>query len=306
MIHSFGINHTSSNNLAARLLPQAIDYPGVPVGRSDKQIEELGEAIVLPMKQAGKRETTDIKPLKGALTYGPPGMGKTLLACACTTQINTCYLKLAGPSLVQMFIGDGAKLVCDAFKLAKEKAPAIIFIGELDAIDTKRFDSDKSGDRKVQCTTLELLNQRDGFGSDEHIKVITATNRIDILNPALLRSGQLDCKIEFPLPKETAQAHIREIHSHKMTIAAGINFEELSRSTDEFNGALLKAVCIVQMFTRNSTKLVSNASEWDKEKVLAINFIDELDAIGTQCFDSLGIVPRSSGLAYAQQDESLT
>ena len=131
--------------------------------------------------------------------YGPPGTGKTLLARACAAQTNACYLKLAGPSLVQMFIGDGAKLVRDAFELAKEKSPAIIFIDEIDAIGTKRFDSDKSGDREVQRTMLELLNQLDGFSSEANIKVIAATNRIDILDPALLRSGRLDRKIELSL-----------------------------------------------------------------------------------------------------------
>ncbi|KAF8755168.1 26S proteasome subunit P45 [Rhizoctonia solani] len=173
-----------------------------------------------------------------------PRTGKTLLARACAAQTNACYLKLAGPSLVQMFIGDGAKLVRDAFELAKEKAPAIIFIDELDAIGTKRFDSDKSGDREVQRTMLELLNQLDGFSSDERIKVIAATNRIDILDPALLRSGRLDRKIEFPLPNESARARILEIHSRKMNVGPGVNFEELARSTDEFNGAQLKAVCV--------------------------------------------------------------
>lgn len=143
-----------------------------------------------------------------------------------------------------MFIGDGAKLVRDAFELAKEKAPAIIFIDELDAIGTKRFDSDKSGDREVQRTMLELLNQLDGFGSDERIKVIAATNRIDILDPALLRSGRLDRKIEFPLPTEDARARIMEIHSRKMNVDPKVNFEELARSTDEFNGAQLKAVAV--------------------------------------------------------------
>ncbi|KAG8912341.1 26S proteasome regulatory subunit 6A [Tulasnella sp. 408] len=214
------------------------------IGGLDKQIEELVEAIVLPMKHAEKFKTLGIRPPKGCLMYGPPGTGKTLLARACAAQTNACYLKLAGPSLVQMFIGDGAKLVRDAFELAKEKAPAIIFIDELDAIGTKRFDSDKSGDREVQRTMLELLNQLDGFSSDERIKVIAATNRIDILDPALLRSGRLDRKIEFPLPNESARARILEIHSRKMTLAPGVNFEELARSTDEFNGAQLKAVCV--------------------------------------------------------------
>jgi len=214
------------------------------VGGLDKQIEELAEAIILPMEHADRFKTLGITPPKGVLMYGAPGTGKTLMARACAAQTNACYLKLAGPSLVQMFIGDGAKMVRDAFELAKEKAPAIIFIDELDAIGTKRFDSEKSGDREVQRTMLELLNQLDGFSSDERIKVIAATNRIDILDPALLRSGRLDRKIEFPLPNETARARIMQIHSRKMTVATDVNYEELARSTDEFNGAQLKAVCV--------------------------------------------------------------
>ena len=143
-----------------------------------------------------------------------------------------------------MFIGDGAKLVRDCFALAKEKAPSIIFIDELDAVGTKRFDSDKSGDREVQRTMLELLNQLDGFASDDRVKVLAATNRVDVLDPALLRSGRLDRKIEFPLPNEEARAQILKIHSRKMTVDDNVNWEELARSTDEFGGAQLKAVCV--------------------------------------------------------------
>ncbi|GJW87885.1 26S proteasome regulatory subunit 6A, partial [Tanacetum coccineum] len=143
-----------------------------------------------------------------------------------------------------MFIGDGAKLVRDAFELAKEKSPCIIFIDEIDAIGTKRFDSEVSGDREVQRTMLELLNQLDGFSSDERIKVIAATNRADILDPALMRSGRLDRKIEFPHPTEEARARIMQIHSRKMNVHPDVNFEELARSTDDFNGAQLKAVCV--------------------------------------------------------------
>lgn len=176
--------------------------------------------------------------------YGPPGTGKTLLARACAAQTDATFLKLAGPQLVQMFIGDGAKLVRDAFALAKEKAPAIIFIDELDAVGTKRFDSEKSGDREVQRTMLELLNQLDGFASDDRIKVLAATNRVDVLDPALLRSGRLDRKIEFPLPNEEARAQILKIHSRKMRTDDSINWGELARSTDEFGGAMLKAVCV--------------------------------------------------------------
>lgn len=214
------------------------------VGGLDKQIEELVEAIVLPMKKSEKFTDMGIRAPKGALMYGPPGTGKTLLARACAAQTNATFLKLAAPQLVQMFIGEGAKLVRDAFALAKEKAPTIIFIDELDAIGTKRFDSEKSGDREVQRTMLELLNQLDGFSSDDRVKVLAATNRVDVLDPALLRSGRLDRKIEFPLPSEDSRAQILQIHSRKMTTDNDINWQELARSTDEFNGAQLKAVTV--------------------------------------------------------------
>ncbi|KAF0747578.1 Uncharacterized protein FWK35_00024627 [Aphis craccivora] len=203
----------------------------------------LIEAVVLPMTHKEKFLNLGIQPPKGVLLYGPPGTGKTLLARACAAQTKSTFLKLAGPQLVQMFIGDGAKLVRDAFALAKEKAPAVIFIDELDAIGTKRFDSEKAGDREVQRTMLELLNQLDGFSSTADIKVIAATNRVDILDPALLRSGRLDRKIEFPHPNQEARARIMQIHSRKMN-KFDVNFEELSRSTDDFNGAQCKAVCV--------------------------------------------------------------
>ncbi|KAE8685005.1 26S protease regulatory subunit 6A-like protein [Hibiscus syriacus] len=208
------------------------------------EIQELVEAIVLPMTHKERFQKLGIRPPKGVLLYGPPGTGKTLMARACAAQTNATFLKLAGPQLVQMFIGDGAKLVRDAFQLAKEKSPCIIFIDEIDAIGTKRFDSEVSGDREVQRTMLELLNQLDGFSSDERIKVIAATNRADILDPALMRSGRLDRKIEFPHPTEEARARILQIHSRKMNVHPDVNFEELARSTDDFNGAQLKAVCV--------------------------------------------------------------
>jgi len=214
------------------------------IGGLDKQIQELIEAVVLPMTHKERFEALGIQPPKGVLLYGAPGTGKTLLARACAAQTKSTFLKLAGPQLVQMFIGDGAKLVRDAFALAKEKQPAIIFIDELDAIGTKRFDSEKAGDREVQRTMLELLNQMDGFEPNSMIKVIAATNRVDILDPALLRSGRLDRKIEFPQPNEEARARILQIHSRKMNVNKDVNYEELARCTDDFNGAQLKAVCV--------------------------------------------------------------
>lgn len=269
------------------------------VGGLDKQIEELVEAVVWPMKEAERFKKIGIKAPKGrpihniyflhstntiagALMYGPPGTGKTLLARACAAQTNATFLKLAGPQLVQMFIGDGAKLVRDAFALAKEKAPAIIFIDELDAVGTKRFDSEKSGDREVQRTMLELLNQLDGFASDDRIKVLAATNRIDVLDPALLRSGRLDRKIEFPLPNEESRAQILRIHSRKMTVdEANINWGELARSTDEFGGAQLKAVCVeagMIALRKGQTKIthehyVDAIAEVQAKKKDTVNFV---------------------------------
>lgn len=214
------------------------------IGGLERQIEELNEAIVLPLTHPERFAKLKIKPPKGVLMYGPPGTGKTLMARACASKTNATFLKLAGPQLVQMYIGDGARLVRDAFALAKEKSPTIIFIDEIDAIGTKRVASDKTGDREVQRTMLELLNQLDGFTSNENVKIIAATNRVDILDSALLRSGRLDRKIEFPLPNSEGRKRILQIHSRKMNIVENVNFDELSRSTEGFNGAQCKAVCI--------------------------------------------------------------
>lgn len=214
------------------------------IGGLDKQIQELREAIVLPITHKDRFLSLGIKPPKGVLLHGPPGTGKTLIARTCAAQTNATFLKLAGPSLVQMFIGDGAKMVRDAFALAKEKAPAIIFIDEIDAIGTTRRDSEMSGDREVQRTMLELLNQLDGFSSADDVKIIAATNRPDTLDPALMRSGRLDRKIEFPHPNEEARAKILRIHSRKMNVSPDVNYEELGSSTDDFNAAQLKAVCV--------------------------------------------------------------
>lgn len=221
------------------------------IGGLDKQIQELIEAVVLPMTHAEKFTTIGIRAPKGVLLYGPPGTGKTLLARACAKNTDAIFMKLAGPQLVQMYIGDGAKMIRDAFDLAKEKIAkegrkgAIIFIDELDAIGTKRYGGEQSGDREVQRTMLELLNQLDGFASNDKIKVIAATNRPDSLDPALLRSGRLDRKVELPHPSESARAQILRIHSSKMKVDLNdVNFDELARCTEDFNGAQMKAVAV--------------------------------------------------------------
>jgi len=177
----------------------------------DQQIQELIEAVVLPMTHKDMFDAVGVKPPKGVLLYGPPGTGKTLLARACAAQTDAAFFKLSGPELVQMYIGDGSKMVREAFELAKKtiksgkSTGAIMFIDELDAIGTKRYGGDQQGEREVQRTMLELLNQLDGFSPNDMVKVIAATNRPDILDPALLRSGRLDRKIELPMPNESVR-----------------------------------------------------------------------------------------------------
>jgi 26S proteasome regulatory subunit T5 len=215
------------------------------MGGVDKQIQELEEAIVFPLEKKHLFEAIGIKPPKGVLMYGPPGTGKTMLARAVAAKVKATFLKLAGSQLVQTYIGDGAKMVRDAFALAREKAPTIIFIDEIDAVGLKRSASNEHGGKEVQRTMLELLNQLDGFSSSDNVKVIAATNRADVLDPALLRSGRLDRKIEFPMPNEEGRAKILEIHSRKMHYNnKAIDFKEFARMTDDFNGAMLKAVCV--------------------------------------------------------------
>ena len=215
------------------------------IGGLDKQIQEMMEAIVLPFTNKEQYIKIGITAPKGVILYGAPGTGKTMLARACAAATNACFLKLAGPQLVQMYIGDGARLIRDAFALAKKKAPAIIFIDEIDAIGGRRGSEDeKGGSREVQRTMLELLAQLDGFGSSDDVKVIAATNRIDVLDPALLRSGRLDRKVEFELPDEEARASILEIHARRMTLDGAVNFNEIARSTEDMNGAQLKAVTV--------------------------------------------------------------
>uniref|UniRef100_A0A7S0RBP7 AAA+ ATPase domain-containing protein n=1 Tax=Chlamydomonas leiostraca TaxID=1034604 RepID=A0A7S0RBP7_9CHLO len=215
------------------------------IGGSKEQIEKMREVVELPMLHPEKFVQLGIDPPKGVLMYGPPGTGKTLLARAVANRTDACFIRVIGSELVQKYIGEGSRMVRELFVMAREHAPSIIFMDEVDSIGSARTDnSGGGGDSEVQRTMLELLNQLDGFSSTDDVKVIAATNRADILDPALMRSGRLDRKIEFPHPNEDARAKILRIHSRKMNVAGDVNFEELARSSDDFNAAQLKAVCV--------------------------------------------------------------
>ncbi|KAI6217313.1 AAA domain-containing protein [Aphelenchoides fujianensis] len=189
------------------------------VGGLDQQIQEIKESVELPLTHPEYYEEMGIKPPKGVILYGPPGTGKTLLAKAVANQTSATFLRVVGSELIQKYLGDGPKMVRELFRVAEEHAPSIVFIDEIDAVGTKRYDSNSGGEREIQRTMLELLNQLDGFDSRGDVKVLMATNRIDSLDPALIRPGRIDRKIEFPLPDERTKRRIFGIHTSRMQLS---------------------------------------------------------------------------------------
>jgi len=213
------------------------------VGGLETQIQEIKEAVELPLTHPELYEDIGIKPPKGVCLYGEPGTGKTLLAKAVANSTSATFLRVVGSELIQKYLGDGPKLVRELFRVADEHAPSIVFIDEIDAVGTKRYDSTSGGEREIQRTMLELLNQMDGFDARADVKVILATNRIESLDPALLRPGRVDRKIEFPLPDPKTKRRIFGIHTGRMTLSDDVNLEEFVMSKDELSGADIKAVC---------------------------------------------------------------
>ncbi|KAL6064754.1 hypothetical protein STEG23_024836, partial [Scotinomys teguina] len=217
------------------------------IGGLDNQIQEIKESVELPLTHPEYYEEMGIKPPKGVILYGPPGTGKTLLAKAVANQTSATFLRVVGSELIQKYLGDGPKLVRELFRVAEEHAPSIVFIDEIDAIGTKRYDSNSGGEREIQRTMLELLNQLDGFDSRGDVKVIMATNRIETLDPALIRPGRIDRKIEFPLPDEKTKKRIFQIHTSRMTLADDVTLDDLIMAKDDLSGADIKTspVCSV-------------------------------------------------------------
>ena len=213
------------------------------VGGLDKQIKEIKEVIELPVKHPELFEALGIAQPKGVLLYGPPGTGKTLLARAVAHHTECTFIRVSGSELVQKFIGEGSRMVRELFVMAREHAPSIIFMDEIDSIGSTRVEGSSGGDSEVQRTMLELLNQLDGFEPKQNIKVIMATNRIDILDSALLRPGRIDRKIEFPAPGEEARLDILKIHSRKMNLTRGINLKKIAEMMPGASGAEVKGVC---------------------------------------------------------------
>ncbi|MEB3846668.1 MAG: proteasome-activating nucleotidase [Desulfurococcales archaeon] len=238
-----------------RILPNAVDpmvramevieRPKVTfndIGGLSKQIRELYEVVVLPLVKPELFTEIGIEPPKGVLLYGPPGTGKTMLAKAVARESNARFIRVVASEFVNKFIGEGARLVREVFRYAREHAPAIIFIDEIDAIGARRADMGTSGDREVQRTLLQLLAEMDGFEPLSNVKVIAATNRLDLLDPALLRPGRFDRIIEVPLPDLEGRLEILKVHVRKVKLAGSVDLRHIARITEGFSGADIKAV----------------------------------------------------------------
>merc|ERR1712063_52921 len=247
--------HKHSNSIVDILPPEsdasiqlltASEKPDVSyaqIGGLDIQKQEIREAVELPLTHFDLYKQIGIDPPRGVLLYGPPGMGKTMLAKAVANQTTATFIRMVGSEFVQKYLGEGPRMVRDVFRMARENAPAIVFIDEIDASGTKRFDSQTGADREVQRILLELLNQMDGFDQDTTVKVIMATNRADTLDPALLRPGRLDRKIEFPLPDRRQKRLIFQTITSKMNLSEEVDLEDFVSRPEKISSADINAIC---------------------------------------------------------------
>ncbi|EDX10155.1 26S proteasome regulatory subunit 10B [Drosophila simulans] len=221
--------------------PGNVNY--AEIGGLGQQIRELREVIELPLLNPDIFLRVGISPPKGCLLYGPPGTGKTLLARAIASQMDANFLKVVSSAIVDKYIGESARLIREMFAYARDHQPCIIFMDEIDAIGGRRFSEGTSADREIQRTLMELLNQMDGFDALGQVKMIMATNRPDTLDPALLRPGRLDRKLEIPLPNEVARMDILKIHAEPLNKRGEIDYEAVVKLSDLFNGADLRNIC---------------------------------------------------------------
>ncbi|MFH1642984.1 MAG: proteasome-activating nucleotidase [Nanoarchaeota archaeon] len=213
------------------------------IGGLKKQIQEIQEVVELPLKKPELFKKVGITPPKGILLYGPPGTGKTLLAKAVAASTNSTFIQVVGSELVQKFIGEGAKLVKEIFELARKKAPTVIFVDEIDALAAKRMEIGTSGEREVNRTFMQLLAEIDGFKALGNVKIIGATNRKDILDPAIVRPGRLDRLLYIPVPEKESRKEILKIHTKGMTLDKNINIDNITEKMEGFSGAEIRASC---------------------------------------------------------------
>jgi proteasome regulatory subunit len=245
--NTLSIVKTIGNIYDARVRVMELDeQPSVTfeqIGGLKDEIEEVREAVEYPLTKPEIYERVGVEPPKGILLYGPPGTGKTLIAKAVARQSKARFIRMSGSELVHKYIGEGAQLVRELFILARERAPAIVFIDEIDAIGSMRTNDGTSGSAEVQRTLMQLLAEMDGFGNRGNIRIMAATNRIDMLDPALLRPGRFDRIIQVPLPDAGARLEILKIHTAKMTLSGDVDLSGLAELAGDTTGAELQAIC---------------------------------------------------------------
>ena len=237
----------------------------------DEQGESVREAIELPLVKPELFEKVGIVPPKGVLLVGPPGCGKTLLAKAVANHTDATFIRMVGSELAQKYIGEGGRMVRELFSLAKEKAPSVIFLDEIDAIGAKRLDGSTSGDREVQRTLMQLLAEWDGLDAVQDVKIIAATNRPDILDDALLRPGRFDRVIEIPIPDDASRKAILDVHLSSMNTKK-IAIGRVVERTKGYSGAELKATCVEagMIAIRDGRSVVSQ-----NDMMLAVSRLDK-------------------------------
>ncbi|MHA1130441.1 MAG: proteasome-activating nucleotidase [Candidatus Helarchaeota archaeon] len=249
----------------------APDVTYADVGGLEEQINEIRETVELTLTRPELFEKIGITPPKGVLLCGPPGTGKTLLARAVAHETQAAFIRVIGSELVQKFIGEGARLVREIFAMAKDKAPSVVFIDELDAVGSRRLEVATSGDREVQRTLMQLLSILDGFDARGDVRILAATNRPDILDPALLRPGRFDRIIEFPIPDTESRLQIFKIHTRNIHMDNTVNFERLVNLTEGSSGADIKAIVTeAGMFAIRCEKEIVSMVDFEKaiEKVM--------------------------------------
>ncbi len=245
--NTLSVVRTIGNTYDSRVRVMELDeQPSVTfeqVGGLKEEIEEVREAVEYPLTKPKIYERVGVEPPKGILLYGPPGTGKTLIAKAVARQSRARFIRMSGSELVHKYIGEGAQLVRELFVLARERAPAIVFIDEIDAIGSMRTNDGTSGSAEVQRTLMQLLAEMDGFGNRGNVRIMAATNLIDMLDPALLRPGRFDRIIRIPLPDAGARLEILKIHTAKMSLGKDVDLAGLAELAEQTTGAELQAIC---------------------------------------------------------------